>query len=341
MLEDVKSILVIQLRRIGDVIQTTPIVRSLRKSFPESRIDFLVEKPGAVALEGNPYIDNIIIYDKRRSLRMLFQVYRKRYDLVLDFLGNPRTSLLTMVSRARYRAGFAHRGRAYAYNIKVLPDSGPKYAVDFKYDLLKALGIKPDGIEYDFYIPEKSRDKIRRFFKSHIDPNRIAICISPTSRRKTRIWPAIYYARLSDLLIERYRAQIILLWGPGELQIVNRIASLMKRKPIIAPETNLKELAALIFNCNFMITNDNGPLHIGVSKKIPLIAIFGPTKPKSALPESNGNIAITSVCDCLGCERNVCTNMKCMLRLTPGVVEEHFRKWWTSKYGRRLKKVLF
>ena len=341
MLEDVKSILVIQLRRIGDVIQTTPIVRALRKSFPEGTIDFLVEGSGGMALQGNPYLDNIIIYDKTRPIKALFQIYRKRYDLVLDFLGNPRTSLLTLASCARYRAGFAHRGRAYAYNINVLPDSEPKYTVEFKYDLLKALGIRSDGVELDFYVPDEPRNKISDFFKSHIDTKRITICISPTSRRKTRIWPAMYYARLSDLLIEKYRAQIVLLWGPGELHVVNRIESLMRRKPIIAPETNIKELAALISNCNFMITNDNGPLHIGISQKIPLIAIFGPTKPKSVLPESNRNMALTSVCDCLGCERNVCANMKCMLRLTPGIVEENFRRWWKFRYDKRLKKVLF
>ena len=103
-----RSILVLQLRRIGDVILTTPAVAALKKRFPEAAIDFLVEKPGAEVLAGNPHIRKIQVYEAinwRQALSEMSRVRRARYDWVIDFMGNPRTALLTFLSGAGVKAG--------------------------------------------------------------------------------------------------------------------------------------------------------------------------------------------------------------------------------------------
>src|SRR3954469_1183190 len=95
-----KSILVIQLRRLGDVLVTTPAVEALRLAYPKAKIDFLVEKPGDQLLSGNPNLDVVVLYDTARPWAMIREVRRRRYDWVIDFLGTPRSAIVTALSGA-------------------------------------------------------------------------------------------------------------------------------------------------------------------------------------------------------------------------------------------------
>ncbi|MCR4294147.1 MAG: glycosyltransferase family 9 protein, partial [Elusimicrobia bacterium] len=103
-----RSILVVQLRRLGDVILTTPALEALKRKYPDARLDFLVEAPGAEAVAGHPAIDQVLIYDANSpwsALDWAFKIRARRYDWVIDFLANPRTALLTALSGAKVKAG--------------------------------------------------------------------------------------------------------------------------------------------------------------------------------------------------------------------------------------------
>lgn len=313
---EAKKILVIQLRRIGDVLLTTPIVEILRKVFPESTIDFLVEKPGAVILDGNPFLSNILVYDKQHPVSWILKIRKKKYDLVLDFLANPRTAWITFFSKASYRVGFSHPGRSFAYNIKVKPDRNAKYAVDFKKDLLKAIDINDTAVNMHINIPEPDRAYVDDFLKKQAINSRIIIGISSTSRRQARIWRKDYFAGICDRLIQDYNAFIVLLWGPGEKEKVREVASLMKNEAFIPPETDLKQLVALIEKCSLIITNDNGPMHLAIAAGTPVIAIFGPTVAECLIPPQTVHIGLSSDVSCIRCEKNQCGSMECMDSLT-------------------------
>jgi ADP-heptose:LPS heptosyltransferase len=119
----VQRILLIKLRGIGDVLLSTVVAGNLRRAFPEARIDFLT-KPSAVdVVQGNPHIDRIVVYDRAMmsGAALIQRVRSDAYDLVIDLFGNPRTALVTRLSRARYRVGYRCRGRTFAYNIVVEP----------------------------------------------------------------------------------------------------------------------------------------------------------------------------------------------------------------------------
>jgi ADP-heptose:LPS heptosyltransferase len=111
-------ILIVQPRRIGDVILTTPAIDALRNKFPDARIEFLAEVAAAPVLEGYPGLDETLLFDKN-LFRWIPEIRRRRYDWVLDFMCNPRTAQLTALSGATVRAGFDVPVWGRVYNRRV------------------------------------------------------------------------------------------------------------------------------------------------------------------------------------------------------------------------------
>ncbi len=323
-IRNINKILIIQLRRIGDVLLTTPVIESLRERFPESQIDFLVERSAYDVLTGNPYLNNIILSNKSffEQIKLIKRIRKERYSLILDFLGNPRSAWITFFSAARYRVGFDFPGRKFAYNICVKRDTEPKYLVDFKLDALRTIGITSPRKKTFFHIPDDAKVFRNDSLGKYLIEDKILIGMAPNSRRKARIWLKEYFTQLADRLIDKYNSQVILFWGPGEKESVEEIASLMKNNPIISPPTDLKQLAALIDRCDVMITNDNGPKHIAVSVGTPTLTIYGPTNSKTWNPPDEAfHVAVESDVDCLGCNKQECETMECMKNVTPDMVE--------------------
>src|SRR5262245_56379077 len=115
-----RKILVIQLRRVGDVIFTLPVIGALRKNFPESQIDFLVEKPAYGIVRLNAHLNETLVYDQTRPIRMISAIRSRGYDWVLDFLSNGRTWPISFFSGAPVKAALAGPAwRRWAYTLCV------------------------------------------------------------------------------------------------------------------------------------------------------------------------------------------------------------------------------
>ena len=119
--DNVKKILIIQPRGLGDIVLSTVISNNIRMDFPEATIDYTVQFPLNAALEKLPFINEIITYDRKSiksGLGLILRVRKNNYNLVIDLFSNPRTALVTFLSGAEYRAGKPASGRNYAYNIE-------------------------------------------------------------------------------------------------------------------------------------------------------------------------------------------------------------------------------
>lgn len=318
------KILVIQLRRIGDVLLTTPAVTALRKKFPAARIDFLVEKNSVSILGGNPEIDQILVYDKKHSFHWLKKIFFTRYDLVVDFLNNPRSALITFFSFAKKRLGFKSKGRSWAYNLKVVPDDKSKYVVDYKFDLLRPLGIERDAEKPRISVESRSLAEAKKFFQAFGPPNADWVGISPTSRRSTRVWKKEYFAQVSDYLIEKYGVKVIFFWGPGEEKTVDEIFSLTRFPAVKYIPESLEKLVAFISCCQLFISNDNGPKHLAQALDIPTICVFGPSSAVSWTATEEKHRAIQSPLRCSPCFSNQCplNTLECMEKVKPEDVYE-------------------
>jgi ADP-heptose:LPS heptosyltransferase len=332
----------------------TPALRAIRTNFPKSYIAFLVEKESSDILTFNPYLDQLIILERKRYrnpfyfLEKILQIRKKQFDLVIDFLGNPRSAYLSFLSGAKRRVGFNLPWRRFFYNIIMKSDQRPKYTAVHKLSALQALGIEGFDMKLDFFIPDEANIFAERFFEENgVDQSNLIISISPTSRRHFRRWSLERFARLADWLISRFKATVVLVWGPGEREVVEKVKDLMKEEALICWETkNLFQLGGIVKKCDLHIGNDNGTKHIAVALGKPTISIYGPQDPVSwTHPDSSGHKFLKRKVDCPDCDKikHKCTELSCLDLISVEDVQRVFLQLLKglekSKEGRFVEKI--
>lgn len=318
---DIGNILIIETSSVGEVVLTTPALKALRRAYPESSLNMLVIPETKDILIRNHNVDNIICYDKKRThrnwwkfLRFAAFLRKKKFDMVLLFHRSFRSALLAFLSGARIRVGCSAQGRSFLLTRKV-PDRNNIYQheVERNIDVVENLGIDVYNRELEMPLSGQAENYITEFWKTAgIGPEEMVIGINPGAGWPTKRWMKEKFARLSDALINKYGCRIILLWGPGERKLVQEIAGLMNREPIIACRTDLQQLGALLKRCTAFITNDSGPMHIAMAVKTPTVAIMGPTSPERWGPYGRNFEVVQKDLPCVPCFRKHCESMACM-----------------------------
>lgn len=307
------SILVVQLRRLGDVILTTPALAALKKRYPGAKLDFLVEAPGAEAVAGNPAIDEVIVYDARGpldALRWALKVRERRYDWVIDYLANPRTALLTALSGAKVKAGPAHARapRRWAYNHRMVQPAQACYAALEKVLWLSGLDVAAADAPV---LPQM-------FVASRPEHPENVVGLVPPSRKDTRRWPAASYARLGRLLHEGHGCRIKVFWGPGEKALADEVARGVGAGASVIPETRtVAELARELAACRVVVTNCAGPKHVAVALGVPTVTIHSSSDPVVWTPAHPDHRAVRlDELECIGCRLNECPyHLECLRQL--------------------------
>jgi len=277
-----RKILLIQLRQLGDILLTTPCFREIKRAWPDSEITFLSHPMGRLIADDNPYLYRHLTYDPkggwRQDIKLIRELRAARYDLVLDFMYNPRSALYARITGSPRRLAFPSR-RALFFN-EIVPQGGRiEYIVQEKFRYLQHLGIQAASPRLDLPWGEKHGGPLLQLLQDAPDfaqaPFRVAI--SPTHRREVRQWPVERYAKIADRLHREWGAAVIWLWGPGEEVFVRQAMSLCSQPMRLAPKTSLRELAALTANCDLFIGNSNGPSHVAVAVDTPSLQLHGPT----------------------------------------------------------------
>lgn len=314
------KILLIQLRRIGDIIMTTPAVRLLRQSFPQATIDYLTEPMGKAILDGNPHLDEVLIYDRKHGLRQILEARKRRYDAVVDFMGNPRTALLTGLSRAEKKVGFRHSGRTLYYNLRVPIPKEPEYVASRKMKLAEALMAAAEGAhpESPSPVPEVflTRDD-QAFADTWMREERLGqtpfVVMAPVHRHAVRQWRGEGFRHVALQLVHKKNLRVYLAWGPSEKEIVEKIREGHEEAIGLLPSTRFREMGAIIKKAKFVVTNDSGAMHLSVSMGTPTVTIYGPTRPIDWNPSLSGgnnqekHTAVTAPdVACLGCHYGAC-----------------------------------
>ena len=314
--------LLIQLRRIGDVLMTTPAVRLLRESYPNADLTFLTESPSDQVLKENPNLQEILVYRKPESLPesllSFLNLRSRKFDCVIDFYGNPRSALMTRFSGAPMRIGFDFRGRSLAYTHPVKISGKVSYSAADKAQLLKPLGISASDFRLDFF-PEK-KDQIfaeNLFRKLGIEENDFVVSLSPVSRQPYKVWPADRFAQVADWLAEKYNAKILFLFGPGEKHFIETVRASMKMPSLLDYTVpTLPETLSILQRVHLHLGNDNGIRHFAVAAATPSLAIFGrPWAANWTPPEQTRHRALEFDPGC----KNKCVFPKCKLECLKGV----------------------
>ena len=286
------KILVIQLKRIGDAVVSLPVCSSLRRTFPGARIDYMLYDHVAPLFHDHPDVDNVIIVtreERRRPLRYLRKIMairRTRYDIVLDLKTLPASALTTYLSGAAVRIGFDRpRSRAWAYAKTVPRHVAGLNTLERRLQLVRALDTAV-RIETDFHISldEEELERMRRRMRAAgIDWQRPVLLFDITSSRGYKTWPLDYFVSLMATCLDRYRAQIVLSWGPGEKDYVEHAARQLGDRDDVHTEIqtqDVRELATLARHCDLLVGNDSAPRHIAEAVGTPTLAIFSPRTAK-------------------------------------------------------------
>ncbi|TKJ41744.1 hypothetical protein CEE37_04020 [candidate division LCP-89 bacterium B3_LCP] len=312
-----KKILMILLRNIGDVVLTTPATRVLKAHYPDVAIDFVANPAPAQILENNPNLNEIIPYpykpdDILGAFRFSYDLFKRNYDISIDFLGTPATALMSLASRAEIRVGFNLRIRRLAYTHFDQNYKSGLYNALTKFTLLKPLGIEKEESRTEIFVTEEASTWVDRIFQDNGWNDR-TVALSTCAMRDVRCWLPERYAEVANWLNSQ-GCRVLLTWGPGEREYVEKVHALMKDSAEISPPTTLMQLAALLQKCRMLVCNCSGTKHIAVAVGTPTMTIHGPSEPSVWTPSGDPKHAYVRAenIDCLGCGESDCDHLTCM-----------------------------
>lgn len=314
------KILLIQLRRIGDILLATPVISYLKKNLSQSSLDFLSEPLGRDLLEGNPHVNEFLIYNKGKSLSEILRIRSKNYDAVLDFMGNPRSALLTGLSGAKWRVGFNRRGRSFFYNLAVKVPEQPEYGALRKIRMVQAWLKKintpfsqAQKIRPEIYLNSQDENFAQEWMrKENLEGNTFVI-LAPAHRHEIRQWRAEGFREVGLRLSRKNDLKVFLAWGPSEGDLMEQIRKGVENELRLLPPTTLRQMAALFKKAKLVISNDSGAMHLAVAVGTSTVTLYGPTRPIDWNPSLAGlnnlkqDIPLTAPdVACLGCHLGTC-----------------------------------
>lgn len=328
-LSSVRKILLIRLRRIGDVVMTTPAVAALKKSLPLASLAYIIEEPYRRLVEGNPHLDRVISLPSKQGflafLRFIQKLRSERYDVLIDFHGGPRAAQIALFTRARLKIGYELKGKGSFYHIR-LPRSprggGYIHSVENHFNLVGALGLtiaESLPLELPPARPEE-KESINRFWLQN-DLDRIRVVVLHIGAGNIfRDWGTENLAALADLLSRIPGVKVILIGALADKVREEEIRQKVRRPLLsLVGMLNLIELFELIGRASLFVGPDSGPMHIAAAARTPIVALFGPTLPEHFAPWQANATLISKQLDCRPCRQRRCLtgDFRCLRGIRP------------------------
>lgn len=340
-MSSISRILLTRMKFIGDVILTTPVIRSVRAAFPDAYIAYMGEKEIVSLLRHNPHLDEIIHFDFTRptvveQTRVAWLLRKRRFDVVVDFFSNPRSALLSYASGAPMRIGKEVKGRGALYTHRIADDGKPKTAIEFHFQYVKPLGVNPVSWKTEIFLTEDERREAKIYLQwQNIDLTRPIVALHPSATWPAKMWPKERYEELARWIVARLGANVIVTAGSSDADAAEFVAQQIPQHAKVFSGLPLRQLAAILSHCAVCVTNDAGLMHIAVAVGTSTIGIFGPGEEHIWFPyvqpyyeNSGAHVALRKDVSCHPCHLNVCNRagpgyMECMQLLG---VEEVFNE---------------
>ncbi len=341
-----KKILITRTDRIGDVVLSTPVFKSLKNSFPSISISVLVRPYTKEIVTDNPNIDEVIIYDpegEHRTIRGLFklakEIEKRNFDTSLILFLDFKIGLLTYLAKIPRRIGPATKlAQIFLTDrIKQHRSKVDKHETDYNLELAEILGANPVR-QSEIDIPDEITSRVDKLFSSlithHSSLVTFIVGIHPGSGGSARNWKHERYIELANKIIEKTGATVFITGGPAEEKLVDGILNNIKGKAFkYISYTGLKELSGVIKRFNVLVGPSTGPIHIATAVGTPVVSIYCPIfvcQPKRWGPIGKNDIAIVpDVPFCEKCVFEDCEYYDCMDRISvEKVFEEVEKRLW-------------
>jgi heptosyltransferase-2 len=283
--EEFKRILIVRTDRIGDVLLSTPVIKALRDGNPSAYISMMVSPYTKDIVEGNPYLDEVIIYDKeskhkswQASFKFALNLKKKKFDLSLILHPTNRVHLVTYFAGIPKRIGYDRKfGFLLTDRVKHTKQLGEKHELEYSLDLVRYLGIEPKDKNMFMPIKPDSEKWIEELFKQEgINKSDKLLAIHPGASCPSKIWPNERFAEVADRLVEKYGFKVFVIAGPKDISLADNVLKHMHRSACnLAGKISVSQLASILKRCQLFISNDSGPVHIASAVGTPVISIFG------------------------------------------------------------------
>jgi lipopolysaccharide heptosyltransferase I len=300
-------IAIVKLSSLGDVIHALPLARALRRAYPAAHLAWIVEAREYALLKGHPDLDVVLPVDTRlwrrlirrpagarlvwqKLSRLQARIRASRFDVTLDVQGLIKSGLLTAYTGAPLRIGFSPSWcgewpNALFTNRHVTPPREAEHVVEQYLTLLAPLGVVERMPE--FHIPARpgAERRMEEFLgEQGIKRHDTLIALNPGASRENKQWPVPHMRALAERLGAEPGARVLLLWGPDEIHMARQIRDGLSVRAILAPPTDLDELAALLRRAALLVANDTGPLHLAAALGTPCLGLYGPTPARRNRP---------------------------------------------------------
>ncbi|MCE5286371.1 MAG: lipopolysaccharide heptosyltransferase II [Pelosinus sp.] len=332
-----QNILIVKLSAIGDVIHALPVPYALKQQYPEARITWVVEKAAYDLLTNNPYIDELLLFEKAKcktvwgaikyAISFAKELRKRHFDLALDLQGLFKSAAISWLSGAKKKLVYCNaRELSDKIGTRICGEHTEGHVVERYLDVARYVGCRVNEVIFPLRITETEARKAEatavhaglRFDKPYV-------VLAPGTNWRTKCWPTEHFAALADKLYENNIIPV-LVGGKSDQRLAEAIIQQSSIPPVdLTGKTALKELAHIIKHAKAFVGGDTGPMHLAVAAGTPVITLFGPTDPARNGPYGgNGKVLVTPL-ECRGCWQRICADNKdCMEKIHPDEVYRAF-----------------
>ncbi|MBN2655040.1 MAG: lipopolysaccharide heptosyltransferase II [Nitrospirae bacterium] len=305
---------------IGDAVMSMPAINAIKKAYPDSHISLLVKPFVAPLFENNPLIDEIILYeDKHKSilgrLKLASLLRKKEFSKAILLQNAFDAALIAFLARIPERIGYDRDGRGFLLTKKIPYEKLDRkiHHIDYYLNLISKAGIEPSHSRPWIYLTYEERMSARQMF---LGLRRPILGINPgATYGSSKRWFPERFAKVAKWFQMETGGSVVIFGGPKELDIAQEIDKhIYDSKLFLAGKTGLRQLAALISDCDVFVSNDSGPMHIADALITPLVAIFGSTSEELTRPTSPNTHVLSSSVTCRPCFERTCGlgDLRCM-----------------------------
>ena len=303
------KILLVKLRSIGDVVYNTTVYGPLKKCFPDAHLTVLVERPSYDLVCDNPYVDEVLCFDKKplwKQIQFYIRLIRTRYDVAIDMHEGTRGAGMCFLTRAPIIIGNKYAKRSFLYNTKLdFSDLKPRFPVDYQVALIKKIGVSFDHIAPSVYISNYASQKAKSLLsKNGIQDGEKYCVIHPGTKNIYDQWQYEKFARLAEIIPKKYGTKVLFTCGPGEEFQVEHIMKLVQGPQIAYIQTGLQELGSVTQGARFVICHNGGYMHLASALGTPVIALFGVVHPEVWKPLGKHDQVIYKNIECSPCYKH-------------------------------------
>lgn len=334
-----KRFLIIDWGLMGDVLCTTPIFSIIKKNHPDANITVITKPYAYEILKNNPYIDKILILNKKSHAKdtssssgwlNLVGLFFNKFDYCIDLYGSQRSALMTFFSRAKEKITVHNYGNLMerlAYNTTILGEDS--YALHgYIPSLCSKHNLRYETLQPEFYFSDAD---ISDAEKRLVSESKIQVGIFVGASWEAKRWPLVNVKELTEAL-KNEDIQFYIIFGPLESEEFKReCLGLFKDIPIIN-NVSLTVLGALIKSLDMLISNDSGPIHIAKAVGTTCIGLFGPNHPE-AVNLQGSSVAISGYENCSldrgktkSCHNNKCRTFECIKSISVREVQDKLLK---------------